>query len=276
MEDSELFNFITRQNNLLSSLSSTERESLKLQNAHYKLANENVSLEYYGAKHIFDPVSPQFKDIEKSFLSYIEGKDLSKTVVLVEGSIPATSGNIEQDIHQTGERGFITHLAKEGGIEVACLEPDRADEVKYLLEEFRPDQIEYYYYLRAIRDYFRPGRIQITTSFEDYSAQLLEQHKGMFANVEEFSDFDFSLINMKRIHKDLTGLDFDQNKRLDIDPRRGNNIINRISRASSNFRDFYHIKAIGRCLGEGYSIFIVNGEDHAVVQRPALEYILSE
>lgn len=271
LSDDNLYESISRQGAKISSQQRDERSAFIAQNSHYKLNNDNVSLEYFGADHIFDPSNPQFKNIKGSFQSFLEGKNTSDVVVLVEGSIPAVTQNIEQDIHNTGERGFIAHLAKEKGIEVACHEPDRALEMKYLLEHFQPEQIEYYYYLRGIRDYFRPGRIQSDTSFEDYSAQLLERHKQMFGKMNEFSDFDFSLENMKKIHKNITGEGFDQTKRLDIDPRRTGSVINNISKASSTFRDFYHVKCIEGYLTEGRSVFIVNGRDHAVVQRPALE-----
>ena len=97
----------------------------------------------------------------------------------------------------------------------------------------------------------------------------------MLSGVTEFQYFDFSLENMKLIHIELTGNDFDQNNRLDINPRRNNSVINKISQTSSNYRDFYHIKNIERYLSEGYSVFVVNGEDHAVIQRPTLENFLT-
>lgn len=275
MEDAKLFETIVEQDQKISALPNAERESFIVQNSHYRLSNKLVELEYYGAKHTYEPKNPQFGKINESFQSFTEEIDLTKVVVLVEGSIPTTSSNVEQDIHQNGERGFITHLAREKGIDVACLEPDRATEVRYLLEQFKSDQIEYYYYLRAIRDYFRPGRIQTGISFDDYSRQVLEQHKDMYKDIGEFSDFDFSLDIMKRIHEDITGKGFDQNSRLDIDPRRSDNVINKISKACSNFRDFYHVRTVERYLTEGYSIFVVNGEEHAVIQRPALEIVLT-
>jgi hypothetical protein len=45
--------------------------------------------------------------------------------VLVEGSIPNTSQDMDRDIHKTGERGFIAHIAKDMEIKVDCIEPDR-------------------------------------------------------------------------------------------------------------------------------------------------------
>jgi hypothetical protein len=272
--DVELLESIVDQDQKLSTLQNTERESFIAQNSHYILSNQLVELEYYGAKHIFEPKNPQFNKIGKSFQSFAEGKNSAKVVVFVEGSVPITSSDIEQDIHHNGERGFITHLARETGVEVASLEPNRVSEIKYLLEQFKPKEIEYYYYLRAIRDYFRPGRIETDTSFEEYSKQLLKQHSDMYKGIVEFSDFDFSLEHMKRIHEDITNRSFDQNIRIDIDPRKSDNVINKISKTCSIFRDLYHIRSIEKYLSKGFSAFVVNGEEHAVVQRMALEIML--
>jgi len=275
LTDDELYKSISEQDSLLASLTKAQLERYKHRNSHYSLSNEQTTLEYFGAEHVFDPKNPQFSSIERAFNAYLFGKDLTNVSVLVEGSVPATTNNIEQDIRFTGERGFITHLARDKGVEVKCIEPDRVAEAVFLLEQFQPYEIEYYYYLRAIRDYFRLGRIQDETSFEDYSKQLLKKHKQLYGGLEEFSNFDFSLENIIKIHKDIIGSEFDPNARLDINPRNTNTVINYISKASSNFRDFFHVRAIEGLLNEGYILFIVNGYEHAIVQRPALETMFS-
>lgn len=276
LSDEELYTILIKQDANFAALSNEQQEKYKQQQGSYTLSNEHVSLGYFGAKHIFEPNNPQFGNIAQDFNLFLEGKNNALVIVLVEGAIPRTTAEIGQDIHETSERGFITHLAKNMDIKVECVEPDRIVEIKYLLEKFKPDEIEYYYYLRAIRDYFRSGRIQDKTTFEDYTAQLLNKHKQMFAVLPEFANFDYSFKHMKQIHENITGEEFDVNKRLDVNPRRQDTIMGKIAHATSSFRDFCHIRKIEQCLIDGYSVFIVNGEDHAIVQRPALELMFME
>ena len=269
LSDEELITIIKKQNNFLAEMSPKQQEEYKQQKSKYTLSNEIVSLGYFGARHIFEPNHPQFEEIQTYFQTFIEGK--YNIIVLVESSVPETTLNVDHDIHTAGERGFITHLAKEMGMKVECIEPDRIAEISYLLQNFKPDDIEYYYYLRGIRDYFRLGRIQDNTTFEEYSQQLLNTHKKLFGSLPHFSNFDFSLEHMKVINKNITGKDFDINNRLDVNPRKLDTIIGQIAHATDLFRDFSHIRKIEQCLNDGYCVFIVNGEDHAVIQRPVLE-----
>jgi len=276
LSDEELYSIIIKEDEKFSTLSPDKQETYKLENVRYSLSNEEVSLEYFGAKHCYEPGNKQFDNIEQAFNLFLEGNSGKPVIVLVEGTIPKTGPDIVQDIHASGERGFITHLAKDMSIKVECIEPDRILEIRYLLDNFKPDEIEYYYYLRAIRDFFRPGKIQDETTFEDYSTQILNGHKQMFAVLPEFADFDYSIKHMKQIHKNITGDEFNVNKRLDVNPRKQDTIIGKVSRASSIFRDFFHIQKIKQCLNDGYSVFIVNGEDHAIFQRSALERVFEK
>ncbi len=271
LSDSELFGLIATQDTQLGELSNDALEEYELKYSHYSLTSNNVDLEYFGAKHIFTPDHPQFEQITSAFTLFLEGKEPSTVIAFVEGSMPAIKPNIEDAIHAAGERGYLAYLSMERNVEVRCVEPSRVLEMKHLLEHFPADQIEYYYYLRAIRDYFRPGGVQDGTTFEEYSQHLLNGHKRMFEELEAFNGYSFSMGEIEKTHKVITGGEFDRNKRLDINPREISTVINAISKASSTFRDFYHVRAIEEALKEGKNAFVVNGEDHAVIQRPALE-----
>ncbi len=259
LSDIDLYTTLMNTTSFMEKLPNDKLAEYKTSNSHYSFTNSNVSLEYFGAQHVFTPNHPQFSNIGNAFESFTEGKEPSKVVVFVEGSIPATTSNIEEDIYSAGERGYITHLAKIKNIEVRCIEPDRIEEVKYLLKHFPPDQIEYYYYLRAVRNYDRSKRIKENTTFELYSEQILNHHKKIYGNLEAFGKYDFSMRSIKNTHRNITGEDFGQNKRLDINPRKPTTIINTISKLSSAFRDFYHVRTIEQALNEGKSVFIVNG-----------------
>lgn len=275
LSDSELVGLIETQTSFLEQLPKEDLERYILVNSRYSLGGEDVALEYFGAYHIFTPDHTQFEKIATAFKLFLEGKEPSNVVAFVESSIPAIKPSIEETIHATGERGYLAYLSRERNIEVRCVEPDRVLEMKYLLGNFPADQIAYYYYLRAIRDYFRQGRIQDGTTFEEYSQHLLSGHKRMFGELEEFKDYSFSMGDIENTHRLITGEEFDRNSRLDIDPRKTTTVINAISKASSTFRDFYHVRAIEGALTEGKSVFIVNGKDHAIIQRPALSEMFS-
>jgi hypothetical protein len=98
----------------------------------------------------------------------------------------------------------------------------------------------------------------------------------LFDSLTEFTEFDFTLEHMKEIHNKITGSEFDVNNRIDINPRKQDTVIGQISHASSSYRDFYHVRKIEQELNSGYAVFVVNGNEHALVQRPALEKMFSE
>lgn len=241
---------------------------------HYKLPD----IEYFGAKHSYDPEHPQFEALQKSFGAFVDTAE--SPVVLVEGSLPEASPDLGSAIKSEGERGFVAHLARERGVAVECVEPSRADEAKFLREFYTPEQIEYYYFLRAIRDYYRKGKGKDEgITFDTYAEGILASHKEQIGELEDWQNFDFSLDNIKRIHKSLFYSDFDthveQSAGLSVDPRGHASVINEVSARSDQFRDFHHLRKLKELLETGRQVFIVNGEGHAVVQRPVLEKLLN-
>jgi hypothetical protein len=274
--DSDLKEILFKEDEILASLPKPQLEVYREGKSKYELSNGSVSILYFGARHTFDPGNPQFQEIEKSFNNFMVDKEPLSVVVLVEGFVPRITEDINSDIRFTGERGYTTHLAKDSGVRVECVEPDRTEEVRHLLEIFRPEEIEYYYYLRAVRDYLIKGNIHGEKTFEQYSKEMLNGHKKMFGSLSEFADFNFSFENMKNIHRSITGAEFDEQRMLSVNPRSNRTIVNKVAHECSSFRDFSHVRNIEKYLGEGYSVFIVCGSDHATIQRAALEAILGE
>lgn len=51
----------------------------------FKISKDNKHLYYFGSNHTFDPIHPQFKQLNEFFDEFINLTDKSQRVVAVEG-----------------------------------------------------------------------------------------------------------------------------------------------------------------------------------------------
>lgn len=273
LTDREVSSIIGSKDRYLSNKSPGNRNFEIVSTCHYKLPN----IEYFGAKHLYDSNHPQFEAIQRAFGEFANNAE--SPTVLVEGSLSVNTSDMDSAIKTAGERGFVAHLARERNIAVESIEPSRVDEVTFLLNFYPCEQIEYYYFLRASRDYYRKGKGKnVGISFDEYAQGILSSHRDRFGELEGWKDFDFSLDSIRNTHKNLFDSDFDPNDETfagtHIDPKGHVSLINEISARCDQFRDLHHLKKIKEQLEAGRQVFVVSGEEHAVVQRPVLEKLL--
>src|SRR5262245_16834836 len=86
------------------------------------------ALFYFGATHTNDPKHPQIAQIEKLW------RDFKPTIAFNEGGAPPVVKSVDEAVSRYGEPGLARFLAARDNVPVHSLEPDRADEVAFLLK----------------------------------------------------------------------------------------------------------------------------------------------
>ncbi len=220
---------------------------------------------YLGVKHSRDIRDPQFEFIRQKWNEFIS---LAKfPLVVIESDPKKLFESEEKTILHQGESGFIKFLAQKSGVPVVCFEPDRNKEMNYLLNYFTKEQIEYYYFARIVAQWYR---LIEKPSIEEYLIPYLERDK----NASDWTDFEFSIDNLKRAHKKLfgTNFNFDDEKhfRKIENPTKEDNPLKEIVRASGFFRDKTIIEKI-REAWKTKDIFVVYGKGHALTHKEALK-----
>lgn len=237
----------------------------------FTIHNHNQALYYFGAKHSYDPTHTQFPALEKFWNNFLIETKKRNCVVLNEGGVRPMFKNAEEAILAGGEAHFITFLSAQHHIKTLSPEPHQAAERGELLKHFSPDNVQYYYFARAISQWHKHGG---KINFETYIIPYLERDK----RVSESPDFDFSLKNMKTIHRNLFSTTFDENDaeffQKVTTPLSKATVINKVARMSGEIRDLFIVTEIKKLWETGKNIFVVYGHAHAIIQEPTLKKML--
>ncbi len=241
----------------------------------FEIENGDQYLYYFGANHSRDINDEQYKKLEAYWKLFMgKARDIEK-VVLVEGGLRKVWESKEMAVAKDSEAGFITLLASNDGVEILCPEPDSKDERDYLLQKFPKEYIQYYYFARFIPLWHR--KLEPKESFKDFMEGYLLRNKMNHSGKGE--KYDFSLEDMKMVHKSLFGSEFDESD-LDffqsiVNPMKEGAVINKVARECSMFRNVHIVSKIEDLWKEGKSMFVVFGAGHALIQEPALKSLLS-
>ncbi len=237
----------------------------------YRIKKGNQLLLYFGADHVFNVTHVQVQEIRNCWEEFLKKTKKKNCLVLTEGGKRIISDNLEQDIREGGEGDFITHLAKEAGIDTESPEISWGDSIRQLSKQFPREEV---YYMHFILVVLKWHKLKPRPEFAEYISHYLDQDKETLS----WKNFDFSLEHMKAIHKRLF------RKKLVVPdekffysivaPPEYTCIINEISRAQDLIRDNYMVDEIVKYWNEGKNLFIVFGVGHAVVQEPALRKLL--
>ena len=232
------------------------------------IRNKKQVLYYFGARHSYDPRNDQFTTLKNFWDNFINETRGQNCIVFVEGGKRPVMNSEEEAIKVGGEAHFVTFLATKRNIGTISPEPDPTREREELLKQFPREKIAYYYFARAVDQWHRRNQ---KSDFKTYIQQYLERDQG----VSQWPDFDFSLENMKLIHKNLFGTDFNE---LDaeffskiVNPSLTVSLINDVARSCGGFREIEILKEIEHFWNDGKNIFIVYGQTHAVIQEPVLK-----
>ena len=229
----------------------------------FELHKGQKALLYLGAQHSADSNHPQFGAFKSDFERF------KPELVLLEGGDWPEKYASEQEAIKHAEVAFLSYLARKYDVPSRSCEPQNKEEIKSLSRKFSREHIFAHYALRSITGFFhkeghtRVGRAII--GFKEDSA---------------WKDFDYSLENLRGIHRGLFKKDIDVNDRdfyvKITNPTLGFSIINEVAAAATKLRDEYVVKLIKRSFKKYNRILIIMGASHAVMQEPALRgYFIS-
>ncbi|MEK7537212.1 MAG: hypothetical protein AAB584_02095 [Patescibacteria group bacterium] len=235
----------------------------------YLVKKNGQFLYYFGATHSFDPAHPQFKLLEKQWRNFIEKTKKQNCILLIETRIKKNYIKDRKNaILKNGEPGFTVYFAKKDKIDFKCPEPSIKQQVKDLLNSYELKEIIYFYFIRIMAQWYK---LKSRPEFKKYTIIILRQLKKEL----NWLDFDFSLENIKKIHKSIFKEELNENSEKTIreaaSPVEYNSVINEISRKNSMFRNRYIVREIKKLWNKKKNIFVVYGSAHAVVQKKELE-----
>ncbi len=223
---------------------------------------------YFGERHLFKPVDPQWIELKEFWNDFIEKTRGQKRIVFIEGGIRPVEENERQAIIKHGGMGLVTYLAHQEKVEIHSPEPGEGYERLELEKNFSKNIIQYYYFARVV---FQWGELM------DPKPDFVKYITGYLDNDRKGSgwkEYDFSLDAMKKIHVELFQTPFDE-KNIEFFYNVSNPVvikyeINKVAAASSTIRDEYIVREIQKYINDGYSIFAEYGCTHVVMQEPAL------
>jgi len=237
----------------------------------FSIKKPNQILYYFGEIHSVDPDDQQYVTMRKLFEEFSANSN-PKKIVMVEGGVPSFIKDINLAVSQHSAPGFMVVLAADKSIPVISPEPNRAYELKELQKEFPRQEIQYYYFIRSVLQWNRYSEPK--PDFKTYVEERLKSSK----NEGVWDVAETSLDYMKKVHETLFQEPFDEyNQQFfakNASPVRLLGKINEVARRSSEIRDKYIADQIVKYFQEGYSVFVVYGGTHAVVQEPYLKELL--
>lgn len=232
----------------------------------FKINRRGNILFCFGARHSFNPADPQFRALEKRWNEFLKRTKGLNCLALVEGGLRPVAKTAAASIREGGEAHFITFLASRSGIETYCPEPPMTRERNSLLKQIKKEEVQYYYFARAVSQWHRSGK---RTPLSSYILPFLRRDK----RVSQWPDFDFSLKHMKVIHQSLFRGKFEEQNQSFFaaitDPTLSTTIINRVAASSSAFRDRFIVREIKK-LWNIHHLFIVYGRSHSFTHKPIL------
>ena len=233
----------------------------------FQIKKSGKLLYYFGANHSHNPKDEQYPLLKKYWKEFRSKTDPQNSVVIIEGGLRQVLNTEQEAIKRGAEADFITRLASKQKYNIVCPEPGRQMEMKRLLSKYSKEQIQYYYFARVVNQW---GNLTDPPKFEDYVEGFL------IADREEsgWKDFDFSLNNMKKIHKSIFSGIFNKHHTTFfysiINPAFRSTVINAYSQDKGCIRDAFIVKNILNEWNKGSNLFIVFGCTHAVMQESAL------
>jgi hypothetical protein len=237
----------------------------------YHIEKSNQLLAYFGATHTYDQTHPQFQKLEQEWRQF-DSFPSKRKIAFSEGGLRPSSGSLEDALQKHGEQGYLKWLADQSGIEIFCPDPDVSSIYAGLKSKYSQDEIFYYLVIEIAYQWNRTDK---RNSFPEYFRYYVDK----FKNKLQWPRYDFSIVHAKILHKQIFGSMFDPNATRffarQLDPAQKNSKFNQLSRDETILRDVAIVAGIKEYWEKGYSIFVVFGSGHAVIQERALKQLLT-
>lgn len=217
---------------------------------------------YFGSRHSYDPADPQMAQIEAEWSSF------RPTRAFNEGGNPPVASSRDEAIAHDGEAGLLRYLAARDGIEIASLEPSRADEVAHVSGEFSPEQIKLFYVLREIPEMRAKVAVEPLTAYEERSLRFHSRVQALAGSPSTPAELEAACV---RLLPPLQRCDLVPQSWFDPAPDEPTKAYtNLLSRRISEFRDAHMVSLLERALQGQSRVMAVVGSSHVVMQEPAL------
>ncbi len=230
-------------------------------------------LYYFGSEHSKDVSHPQFEILEVKWKDFLSKTKSKKRVVFFEGKLGSEQLiTLENSIKKYGESGAVVFWANQSSVSSYRPEPNPKKEIEKLFDNFSKEEIFYFYIARAIGHWQR-GMV-MRKDFDEFIDFNMERYRSILG----WQDFVFSFETFKRIHKQNFGNELDLNDKNLLgkitNPTIEGTVFNEIARKSSTIRNIFILDQIEEKWKEGFSIFIVYGSGHAVMQEGVIKSLM--
>lgn len=210
----------------------------------YSHKTDKQQLVFFGSLHLHNPQDPQYSQIKKSFQSFMQ-QSTNQKVILVEGTSNTLSPiDLEEEVIKKGaDRDFASLLGLQQNIPAINADLNKQKQLHYLLRHYPLDDV--YEWAKKLLTYMWkrfPKDNQPT--FDDYVTSHLHTW---------FTGID--LTSLKDSSKNITPFDTIQSTIL-------------------KKRQEHTFKMIQKYWDQGYDIFIVYGDDHALAHEQKIKTLL--
>lgn len=225
---------------------------------------------YIGVRHNFDPVDPQYTEMERIW------QQLQPTEAFYEGTGNFVGDTRNAAIERSGEPGLVRYLASVNGVPARSLEPPREAEVEFLLQKFTAEQLVLFFVTRSVAEE-RDRRNLPLRLLED----LFDHYLAQARITRQLSDVLPDMAVFRRAYERwFPGMDPASAPMRWFDPigmsaETGGRFFNEVSRESTAFRDTYMYRLLAQAWQSSARIFAAVGRDHIPAQAAALRCALT-
>lgn len=231
----------------------------------YKLQSDGQLLVYFGVRHSRNPDDEQWNKLKSCWADFLQHSN-SRRIILLEGDGPTdVKGDWADVIKKRGEVGALLILSHDSGSEIAHADPPINQEAQELAKKFEPDLVAYYIFARSAGAWLRGGTMG---TFDEVLAKAASVTSRRIPGAPD------SVPAYSAIHERVFNHPLDESQEEVIirasAPVYHDSVVNDIARASSRFRNEHIVSEIELYWKDGYSIFLLFGSAHAVIQESAL------
>ena len=219
----------------------------------------NGALLLYGSEHTKDPDNPQIRDLEQRW------NEFNPTVALVESRLGFFIDGISNPVLRYSEMGAVYSLARKKRVKTYTWEPNREQEVAFVLQDYPKERVALFYVLRPYFSNLRHGRPENPEEFVEEFRRKRTRYPGLENTLASIDDVDT-----------LWKRDFpDEPDWRDTSDEYGlPGYLGEIARTSNEARDENFVRVIIHLIQNGGRVFAVAGSSHAVKLEPALRALL--
>ena len=259
---------MTQPSDLFLSAAEMGRASKQRQPEPYQIRIEQPKrvMWFIGCRHSYSPTDPQIPELTRIWQDWLQRTAHQTRQVFTEGGPRQLADTPAEAIQANGEAGLMTYLADQAQIVISSPEPSLHEEINELAQQFSRDQVMYYYFARAVAQWYR---FETRPDFEQYIQRYLDRNQ----KASGWVDYDFSLEHFKALHDQQAGHPFSLEDRQCMADS-SNPVENEVAAASSLYRNQYIFEAIQRQWEANVSLFVVFGSGHAFTLEKALRKYL--